>query len=125
MALKVTKHSGQRMETALLMSDARYERYSHMLGRLIDEKDMALPHAFHHSLGRYQNAIISLFAKKSAASLEALFETVYNDERSPKVKTGLDEVREYIALCAPDTPEAFERLFSELAIIKFLREDRK
>jgi hypothetical protein len=96
-----------------------------MLGKLIDEEESALPHAFHHSLRRYKDAVISLFAKESAASLEALFETVYNDERSPKVKAGLDEVREYIALCAPDTPEAFERLFSELAIIKFLREDRK
>jgi CRISPR-associated protein Cmr2 len=125
MALKVTKHSGQRMQTALPISDTRYERYSRMLGRLIDEKGMALPHAFHHSLRRYKDAIISLFAKESAASLEALFETVYNDERSPKVKAGLEEVRDYITLCAPDTSEAFERLFSELSIIKFLREDRR
>jgi CRISPR/Cas system-associated protein Cas10 (large subunit of type III CRISPR-Cas system) len=125
MALRVTKHSGQWMQTSMQLDTQRYENYSKMLSSLMDENEAALPHAFHHSLFRYKDAVMVLYAKESSASLQSLFETVYNDEKKSKIKEGMKMVQNYIELSAPAEKNAFNLLFSELSIIKFLREDRK
>jgi len=124
-ALKVTKHSGQWMETTLQMDSKRYEAYSELLNEMIHEQHMALPHAFHHSLNRYKDVVTAIYREESTASLEALFKVVYNDEKNEEVSRGIDAVRKYIDMVAPQDKTAYERLFSELSIIKFLREDRK
>jgi len=124
MALEVTKHSGQRMRTVHHLRSERYGMYARMVEAFVAEEKMRLPHAFHHSLSRYKDAVVSLYAAPSNASLRALFDTVYNDRREEAEERGLALVHDYIELCAPATPEAFERLFYDLGIIKFLREDR-
>ncbi len=124
-AVKVTKHSGQWMQTKLCMQSDRYEAYSTLLSEMFHEQSMALPHAFHHSLSRYKDAVLSIYAQESHATLAALFKTVYNDESKDEVKKGLEEVRKYIDIAAPKTESEYHALFSELSIVKFLREDRK
>jgi len=124
-AIEVTKHSGQKMHTVHTMSDPAYRSYETLVKSLVAQEEMALPHAFHHTLTRYKDAIVTLYeTPRTGASLSALFETLFNDERTREVRKGLDAARHYIELCAPRDSAAFDRLFSDLSIIKFLREDR-
>jgi CRISPR-associated protein Cmr2 len=124
-SLFVEKHSGQGISMQMPLASQRYQLYTQMLSSLIDERDMALPHSFHHSLSRYQSAIIHIYDTCNQSSLKALFETIFNDEKTSSVQNGIDSVCRYIDLVAPKTKEEFEKIFLELAIIKFLREDRK
>jgi|GEM_PF-5677500 len=125
-AIEVTKRSGQTMHTIHTLSHERYRYYEKLVKLLVLQKKIAIPHALHHTLSRYKDVIVALYqTPHEGASLDALFATIFNDERSEAVQNGLEAVKSYIEYVAPQTPQAFNQLFSDLSIIKFLREDRK
>lgn len=122
-SLKITKHSGQYFGTTLALQGARYEKYKKLVDGILNNK-VSLPHSFHHSLKRYEEAILATYGYENS-SIKAMFATVFNDAKSDTDTQGLEIVREYLDICRPQTNYDFNALFSELSIIKFLRGDRE
>lgn len=127
LAIKITKHSGQYFSSTLSMQDDKYIAYEQLVDDVLKET-ITLPHSIHHSLKRYEEAIIASFSNTNS-SLDAMFETVFNDNdndiKNEKDTKGLNDLKEYIRAAHPSSNEQFDDIFSKLSIIKFLREDRK
>ena len=121
-SIKITKHSGQWFKSTLNLEDNRYEIYKNIVDGILDNK-ISLPHSLHHSLKRYEEAIISIY-KYENSSIKAMFDTVFNDANDND-KKGIELVQKYIDIIQPKTNSEFNSIFSELSIIKFLRGDRK
>lgn len=122
-SLKITKHSGQYFSTTLALQDARYEKYKKLVDSILNN-EVSLPHSLHHSLKRYEEAILATYGYEDS-SVKAMFATVFNDAKSDKDTKGLEIVREYLDTIRPQTNKEFDAIFSELSIIKFLRGDRQ
>ncbi|MFA5454870.1 MAG: type III-B CRISPR-associated protein Cas10/Cmr2 [Sulfurimonas sp.] len=122
-SLKITKHSGQYFGTTLALQDARYEKYKKLVDGILNN-EVSLPHSLHHSLKRYEEAILATYGYEDS-SVKAMFATVFNDAKSDTDTNGLEIVREYLDICRPKTNIEFDAIFSELSIIKFLRGDRE
>jgi hypothetical protein len=121
--LKITKHSGQYFGTTLALQEQRYEQYKDLIDGVLNNK-IALPHSLHHSLKRYEEAILATYHYENS-SIKAMFATVFNDAKQDKEKRGLDLVREYFDICKPKTNDQFDDIFSQLSLVKFLRGDRE
>lgn len=122
-SLKITKHSGQYFSTTLALKEKRYEKYKSLVDGIL-KNEVALSHALHHSLKRYEEAIIATYSI-SNSSIKAMFETVFNDAKQDKEKKGLELVREYLDICRPQSNKEFDNIFSQLSLVKFLRGDRE
>lgn len=122
-SLKITKHSGQYFGTTLAIQDARYEKYKKLIDGIL-KNELSLSHSLHHSLKRYEEAILATYRYENS-SIKAMFATVFNDAKSDTDIKGLEIAREYLDICRPQTNDDFNALFSELSIIKFLRGDRE
>lgn len=135
-ALRLVKHSGQWFETILQLQSETYRTYKRLINGILIEKAvaqgyvasndverLALPHAFHHTLKRYEAAISQTV--DSQRSLEPLFEHIFDDVRVHEEKEGIKMARRFIELYKPTSQSAFDGLFLALGIIKFLREDRR
>jgi hypothetical protein len=121
-SVKTTKHSGQWFSSTLVLKDARYELYKDLVYKTLKQK-VTLPHSLHHSLKRYEEAILATYGYKES-SVKAMFDTVFNDAKSTD-KKGIELVQKYLDTVRPQTNDTFDVIFSELSIIKFLRGDRK
>ena len=119
--IKTTKHSGQFFQTNIALNSEVYQSYKKIVDGILKE-EILLPHSIHHSLKRYQSAIIATY--QSSRSTKALFETIFNDERDSKTKQGLQELQKFLDILKPTTNEEFDKFFSKLSIVKFLRGDR-
>lgn len=122
-SLKITKHSGQWFSSTLCLQDKRYAIYKDLVGDILENK-ITLPHSLHHSLKRYEEAILATYQYENS-SIKAMFDTVFNDAKSDTDANGLEIVREYLDICRPQTNIEFRAIFSELSIVKFLRGDRQ
>lgn len=134
-SLKLTKHSGQSFDTTMQIKSDKYTKYKELLDGILDENDIGverekskitLPHSLHHSLKRYEQVILSIYDDDNKnASLNNMFTTVFNDTKKDSDRLGLKIVEDYIDICQPKTKVDFDDIFSELSLVKFLREDRK
>lgn len=122
LSLKITKHSGQWFKSTLCLQDNKYYIYKNLVDDVIKNK-ITLPHSLHHSLKRYEEAIISIY-KYENSSIKTMFDAVFNDANEND-KKGIEIVQKYIDIIKPQTNSEFNSIFSELSIIKFLRGDRK
>ena len=122
-AIHTTKHSGQYFSTILNLKDETYTGFKE-LTREILQNDITLPHSIHHSLSRYKFPVIESF-KNEYSSIEEFFKTVFNDTKEESDRKGIDKLKEYLIHLKPKDEKAFDEFFSQLSIIKFLREDRK
>jgi len=122
-ALKITKHSGQTFSSILQLNSDIYNTYSKLLKDVLLQ-EVELPHSIHHSLKRYQQPIIQSF-KNEFSSIDALFDTIFNDEKNDKTENGLKALKEYIKSYDIQDKQDFDAIFAQLSLIKFLREDRK
>ena len=121
-ALNITKHSGQTFETVFKLKEDKYANYKEIIDGVLNAS-VVLPHSLHHSLKRYEEAIISTF--QESRTIDALFETLFNDEKDKKAQESLGKIKEYLNLCKPKSKKEFDDIFSQLSLVKFLREDRK
>lgn len=122
-SMSITKHSGQIFNTTFTLSTDIYKKYKTIVDEILKEK-ISLPHSFHHSLKRYETAILSTFESKR--NIDPLFKTIFNDLKKESDEEGIEKIKEYINLIKPNKSKQFdEDVFSALSIIKFLREDRK
>lgn len=121
-SIKTTKHSGQWFKSTLCLKDKRYTLYKELIDDILTKK-ITLPHSLHHSLKRYEQAIISTYNIENS-SIKPMFDTVFNDAKESD-KKGIKLIQEYFDEIRPKTNKDFDDIFSELSIIKFLREDRK
>jgi CRISPR-associated protein Cmr2 len=121
-AIKITKHSGQFFETTMQPSLPKYEKYKQIIEGVL-HKTITLPHSLHHSLKRYEEAILQVY--RDNRTVDAMFQTVFNDKRDEKEENGLESIKEFLNLAQPTTNKEFDDVFSALSLIKFLREDRK
>lgn len=121
-ALNITKHSGQTFSSTLALNSEIYSSYKKIVDGILNQT-ITLPHSLHHSLKRYEQAILSTY--KDDRSCDALFSTVFNDEKETKTKDGIEKIKEYLNTYKPKTNKEFDDIFSQLSLIKFLREDRK
>jgi len=121
LALKITKHSGQYFETIFEFSSKKYEFYKKLTDDVL-RQETKLPHSLHHSLKRYEQAIIKVY--EDERTVDAMFETLFNDA-TDEHKKGLNEVKKLFNEYKPKSTKEFDDVFSSLSIIKFLREDRK
>jgi len=119
--IKTTKHSGQFFQTNIALNSEVYQSYKKIVDGILKE-EILLPHSIHHSLKRYQSAIVATYERDR--STKALFETIFNDERDSKTKQGLQELQKFLDILKPTTNEEFDKFFSKLSIVKFLRGDR-
>lgn len=122
-SVKLTKHSGQWFEMTQTLSSDAYTKWYTLVEGVLNET-LALPHAFHHSVERYRAAICKIY-KDKLGSVAALFDMVFADERKQEEKEGIEKAGELFDAFRPKDDAAFDALFSALAIIKFLREDRQ
>jgi CRISPR-associated protein Cmr2 len=120
-AIRLRKHSGQWYESIHEMNKDSYTHFKKLAEGILRE-EIALPHAIHHTLSRYQHSIITLYKNEQNAS--PLFATVFNDLRSDKETEAIDKLREYLDAFAPEDEQSFKRLYSSLNVLKFLRGDR-
>lgn len=123
-ALKITKHSGQYFSSTLTLSTDRYKEYKELLEGIL-KKELELPHSIHHSLKRYETPLLETFKPNTSTSIDALFDVVFNDEKSDPMQKGLDKLKKFLKAIEPQGQNDFNKVFSLLSIIKFLREDRK
>lgn len=121
-SLKITKHSGQWFGSTLCLQDDRYSIYKELIDGILENK-ITLPHSLHHSLKRYEEAILATY-KYQNSSIKAMFDTVFNDAKGSD-KDGMKIVQHYFDTIRPQTNNDFDAIFSELSIIKFLRGDRQ
>lgn len=121
-SLKITKHSGQWFSSTLCLNDERYTLYKELVDGIL-ENTITLPHSLHHSLKRYEEAILATY-KYQDSSIKAMFDTVFNDVKGSD-KEGINIVQQYLDTIRPRTNKEFNAIFSELSIIKFLRGDRQ
>ena len=127
LALSLTKHSGQTFEGVFFIHDDVFKRYKKLF---IDELNqiIKLPHNLQHSLKKYETIFIDIFANyhdKKEEKIEAVFKNLIKDEsHSDEAKNALDELKEFILISSPSDKKSFEKLITQLAIIKFLRGDR-
>ena len=122
-SIKLTKHSGQWFEMTQALSSDAYTKWYTLVEGVLNER-LALPHTFHHSVARYRAAICKTYEDEHG-SVGALFEMVFADERKQEEKEGIEKACELFDAFRPKDDTAFDALFSALAIIKFLREDRQ
>lgn len=123
-ALKITKHSGQWFGSTLMLESKQYMVYKELLKGILT-KELELPHSIHHSLKRYEIPLVATFDLTTSTSIDALFEVVFNDEKSDFIKKGLEQLNKLLKAIEPQNEHDFNKVFSLLSIIKFLREDRK
>ena len=121
LALKITKHSGQYFKTIFDLSSKKYDLYKKLIDNIL-RQETKLPHSLHHSLKRYEKAIVKVY--EDERTVDAMFETLFNDA-TDEHKKGLDEVKKFFNESKPKMEQEFNAIFSALSIIKFLREDRK
>lgn len=121
-SLKITKHSGQWFQSTLCLQSEHYGVYKQLINGVL-EKHITLPHSLHHSLKRYEEAILATY-RYEGSSIKAMFDAVFNDAKTTD-KDGIDMVQRYLDTLRPQTNDDFNALFSELSIIKFLRGDRE
>jgi CRISPR-associated protein Cmr2 len=121
-AIKITKHSGQFFETITQLDSTKYTNYKKLVDGILKE-EITLPHSLHHSLKRYEEAILQTY--RDNRTIDAMFDTVFNDAKSTKDEEGLQAIKEYLNSYKPTTNKEFDDIFSALSLIKFLREDRK
>jgi CRISPR-associated protein Cmr2 len=121
-AMKITKRSGQFFKTTMQPSLPKYEKYKQIIEGVL-HKTITLPHSLHHSLKRYEEAILQVY--RDNRTVDAMFQTVFNDKRDEKEENGLESIKEFLNLAQPTTNKEFDDVFSALSLIKFLREDRK
>ncbi len=122
-SVKLTKHSGQWFKMIQALSSDAYTKWYALVEGVLNET-LALPHAFHHSVERYKAAICKTY-EDELGSVAALFDMVFADERKQEEKEGIKKACELFDAFRPKDDASFDALFSALAIIKFLREDRK
>lgn len=122
--LKITKHSGQWFGSTLQLGSQQYTAYRKLLEGVLN-KEIELPHSIHHTLKRYEIPLMATFDERNSASIDAMFEVVFNDEKDEKTKEGLNQLKELLKSYQPRSEEDFNRIFSLLSVVKFLREDRK
>ena len=122
-AIKTTKHSGQYFETKLSLGKSSYLEYKKLVDNVLN-KHIALPHAIQHTLKGYQYPLMEVFKNKNS-SVDALFKVIFNDQRKEEEKKGIKALKEYIKLIQPQKEDNFNELFSQISILKHLREDRK
>jgi CRISPR-associated protein Cmr2 len=120
-ALKITKHSGQCFGSTIAMQDERYKLYKVLIDGVL-KQSITMPHSLHHSLKRYEEAILATY-KYPNSSIQPMFNTVFNDAKD-KDKDGIELVQKYFDYIRPQTNQDFDTIFAELSIIKFLRGDR-
>jgi len=118
--IDITKHSGQTFGTTFKLFTNRYNLYKILLDDIV-KQEVHLPHSIHHSLKNYQTPILETFKQKR--EINNLFETIFNDAKEEH-KAGLEFLKEYLNEVSPKTEDEFNKLFSELSLVKFLREDR-
>ena len=123
LAVKVTKHSGQYFDTKLSIKESEYREFKKLIDGVLNN-EIVLPHSIQHTLKEYQAPLIEAFKNKKS-SIDALFKVVFNDQREEKEQQGIDELKEYIKLIQPQNSDDFNKLFSQISILKHLREDRK
>jgi CRISPR-associated protein Cmr2 len=121
LTLQVTKHSGQTFSTTIKMGEDKFAQFSSIVDGVFRET-IALPHSLHHSLKRYESAIVATY--QNGSSSDEMFKNVFNDAKGEKESAGLKRMQHYLDICKPSTQQAFDAFFSELSIIKFLRGDR-
>lgn len=130
LALSLTKHSGQSFDATFFLSDDSYEKYKKLFtDELNKSNEMALPHNIQYSLKKSEHLICDMYKNNSTevahARLDALFENSIKDEsHTTHASTALDDLKEYIKVLQPTDAKSFEKLISQLAIIKFLRGDK-
>ncbi|MFX4231389.1 type III-B CRISPR-associated protein Cas10/Cmr2 [Aliarcobacter butzleri] len=122
-SIKITKHSGQWFKSTLCLNEERYSLYKKLTDNIL-ENNITLPHSLHHTLKRYEEAILSTYKQDNSSSIKPLFDTVFNDSKGSD-KSGIEFVQKYLDVVSPQKNKDFDTIFSELSIIKFLREDRK
>lgn len=120
-SIKITKHSGQWFSSTFALQTQNYKMYESLFDGILTN-NITLPHSIHHSLKRYEEAILATF-KNENNSIKPLFDTIFNDAKG-KDKEGIELVQKYLDLVRPQTNSDFDAIFSELSIIKFLRGDR-
>lgn len=134
LSIKVTKHSGQWFSSTMALGNPRFKLYKTLLDKVllhkapkesqdISDDSVTLPHSLHHSLKRYEEAILAT-CKNPDGSTQVMFEQVFNDTKSNQESHGLKLVQEYLDLCKPTSNKEFDEVFSQLSIIKFMRGDR-
>jgi CRISPR-associated protein Cmr2 len=121
-AINTTKHSGQRFSNIFNLKSDEFKKYKELTQKILNNT-ITLPHSFHHSLKRYETAIISLYQQNR--TIDNLFDTIFNDAKLEKDQKGIDTVKEYINIVKPTTNKQFDHIFFALSMVKFLREDRK
>ncbi|MGE4456976.1 MAG: type III-B CRISPR-associated protein Cas10/Cmr2 [Arcobacteraceae bacterium] len=123
LSLKITKHSGQWFNSTFALQGKKYELYKNLVDGILMQK-VTLPHSLHHSLKRYEKAILTTYGYENS-SVKAMFDTIFNDAKSDSDKQGLFYIINYLDTMRPENESDFDAIFSELSIIKFLRGDRE
>lgn len=121
-ALNITKHSGQSFNSILKLHSDLYRSYKDIVNAVLNE-GIKLPHSLHHSLKRYESSILSIYT--DGRTCNALFDTIFNDEKDVKTKDGIETIKNYINTYKPTSKKEFDDIFSQLSLVKFLREDRQ
>lgn len=121
LSMKITKHSGQWFDTNMTLNSEVYKKYKELVDGVL-KNTLSLPHSLHHSLKRYEEAILATY--RDERTIDAMFKTVFNDEKSQSDSKGLELIKEYLNLYKPKTNREFDDIFSALSLLKFLREDR-
>jgi len=121
-AITTTKHSGQTFNNISNLQSDQYKLYKRFISDILDDT-ISLPHSFHHSLKRYEGPILGIYKQKR--TIDNLFKTIFNDEKSQKDQDGIEQIKEYFNIIKPTTNKDFDDIFSSLSLVKFLREDRK
>ena len=135
--IQLVKHSGQKYDTIHCLGEKAYGSLNHLIkGSLnfkANDSDCAsnesenspcfeLPHAVHHTLDLYRQAIIQIFQENK--SVTPMFERIFDDSRTEAQKRGIHELERHIENLEPTTKDDFNRLYGDLNIVKFLRGDR-
>jgi len=129
-ALSLTKHSGQSFDATFFLGDDSYKQYQELFKlELNSKKACNLPHNIHYSLKNAEYLICDIYNNNSVAiansRIDTLFEkSIKDDSHSAEAKCALEVLKEYIKILQPKDKEEFEKLISQLAIIKFLRGDQ-
>lgn len=135
--IQLVKHSGQKYDTIHCLGEKAYGSLNHLIKGSLNYKTsesgcaseetkespcFELPHAVHHTLDLYKQAIIQIFQEKR--SIAPMFERIFDDPRSKAQKQGLQALEEHMVNLKPITKDDFNRLYGDLNIVKFLRGDR-
>ncbi|MFW3342950.1 Cas10/Cmr2 second palm domain-containing protein [Aliarcobacter butzleri] len=124
-ALSLTKHSGQTFEGTFFLNDNIYKSYEKLFEDELSEK-IELPHNIQYSLKSLETIFISIFKNNENIDerVNAIFKNLVQDSsQNEKMKSSIDEIKNYLLKVKPSTKVDFEKFITQLAIIKFLRGD--